>query len=89
MGMKNQNGIMISCKKATELIEQRENSKIGIVQIIKLKIHLMMCSACKVYEKQSALITGILEKNRSSIKENQLDRFELEKLKTRIKKRKL
>lgn len=87
--MKNQNGIMISCKKATELIEQRENSKIGIVQIVKLKIHLMMCSACKLYEKQSALIIEILEKNRSSLKENQLDRFELEKLKTRIKKRKL
>lgn len=47
------NYIMLSCKKATELIEKRQVNKLTIAEKLQLKMHTSMCEACSAYEKQS------------------------------------
>lgn len=56
------NKMMLSCKKATELVEK--NSVVGLSwnENMQLKMHTMMCSACKKYESQSKIIDLVLEK---------------------------
>ncbi len=46
----------ITCKKATYLISIKEDGKLGFIDNIKLKIHLGICSACRLFEKQSWFI---------------------------------
>ncbi len=54
--------LILTCKEATLLIEKREAGKISFVERIRLKAHLWICDACKIYEKQSKIIEGVLEK---------------------------
>jgi hypothetical protein len=46
----------ISCKKATYLISLKEEKAIGFLNNIKLKLHLGICSACRLFENQSWFI---------------------------------
>jgi hypothetical protein len=56
MMKKMMNIIMLSCKKATELIEKRLVTKLSHVEKIQLKMHTAVCSQCATYEKQSEII---------------------------------
>ena len=47
---------MLSCKKATELIEKRLVTKLSPVEKIQLKMHTAVCSQCSTYENQSEII---------------------------------
>lgn len=46
----------ISCKKASEMIEQEAIVPLSFYDKLKLKLHLMICKACQNYKKQSQLI---------------------------------
>ena len=46
----------ISCKNATYFISQKEEGEIGFLNSIKLRIHLVICTACKLFAKQSWFI---------------------------------
>lgn len=52
---------MISCQKATELIEKRNFSELTVYEKLKLVFHKSMCSACASYEKQSHLLDKLLQ----------------------------
>jgi len=54
------NIFLLSCKKATELIEKREIISLSPTEKIQLKLHTSMCKACKSYEKQSDTIDKAL-----------------------------
>ena len=56
------NIIVLSCKKATELIEKRLVTKLTSVEKIQLKMHTAVCNQCATYEDQSAIIEKSLEK---------------------------
>jgi len=47
---------MLSCKKATELIEKQQVTPLGWVEKIQLSSHLSMCRACSAYKTQSKKI---------------------------------
>lgn len=47
---------MISCKEATYLISKKEEGKLTLAERLKLSIHLMLCSICRAFEKQSEFI---------------------------------
>lgn len=49
--------IQHNCRKATLLIEKQQFGKIGFREKIELRIHLAGCSVCKLFEKQSAVIS--------------------------------
>jgi hypothetical protein len=55
--MKNlMNLIILSCKKATLLVEKREVKPLSFFEKIQLTMHTSMCDACRAYEKQSQTI---------------------------------
>lgn len=47
---------MLSCKKATELIEKRLVTRLSVIEKIQLKMHTAVCSQCSAYENQSDII---------------------------------
>lgn len=50
------NILMLSCKKATELVEKRLVTKLTSAEKIQLKMHTAVCSQCSTYENQSEII---------------------------------
>lgn len=60
------NAMILSCVKATELMELREVAPLSLVEKIQLKMHVTMCSGCKNYMKQTKLINQLLNKNFNS-----------------------
>lgn len=55
------NFLMLSCKKASALIDKKYLFKLGRKEKMMLKLHTAMCDACTAYEKQSMLIDKILQ----------------------------
>jgi hypothetical protein len=55
------NILMLSCKKATELIEKKWVVKLSPIEKIQLTVHTSVCNACKTYEKQSEIIEKSIE----------------------------
>ena len=55
------NYLMLSCKKASELIDRKFIFGLNWKENIQLKLHTKMCNACTNYQKQSKAIDGILE----------------------------
>lgn len=66
--------LKLSCKKATEMVEQDEIILLSFVDKVKLKIHLSVCKACRNYQKQSKLIDDFF----SNTSESDLDNIPVE-----------
>lgn len=60
------NAMMLSCVKATELMEMKEFERLSFINNLQLKMHTSMCSGCRDYMKQSKLINELLSKSRST-----------------------
>lgn len=70
--------LLLSCLKATELIEKKMNFKLGFTEKMQLKVHKMMCSACSNYEKQSILLEkGIAKSCKSEFAETDLSQLKM------------
>lgn len=54
--------MVLSCKKATELIEKKSFIKLNPREKIQLSLHKSLCDACTAYEKQSKKIDELLQK---------------------------
>lgn len=54
------NILLLSCKKATELIEKNEITPLSKKEKLQLRIHTSMCKACRSYEKQSDILEKAL-----------------------------
>ncbi|MEX0813596.1 MAG: hypothetical protein WD048_15365 [Chitinophagales bacterium] len=52
--------LMISCKKAGELIEKKAVDKLSMGELLQLKSHLILCGVCSRYEKFSHFIESYL-----------------------------
>ncbi len=50
------NKVMLSCKKATELMEKQHIVRLTQVERVQLFMHTRMCDACSRYAKQSEFI---------------------------------
>jgi len=72
--------LFLSCLKATELIEKKLHFKLSYTEKLQLKVHKMMCDACRMYEKQS----GLLEKGIEQQQKEELEEIDIEKLKKEI-----
>lgn len=56
------NMLMLSCKKATTLIEKKSLIGLSFKEKVQLKMHKSMCDACSNYEKQSLKLDDLLQK---------------------------
>ncbi|MCT4581408.1 MAG: hypothetical protein N4A35_08335 [Flavobacteriales bacterium] len=52
----------MSCNKATLLIEKSKVISLSFKEILSLKMHLAMCSACSNYNKLSRQLDELFEK---------------------------
>ena len=52
--------IQYNCEKATFLIEKKLISKITFREQIELRIHLLGCSVCRIYQKQTGKISEMV-----------------------------
>jgi hypothetical protein len=57
------NSFMISCHKATFLVEKRDTEGLTLAENFSLGIHTILCEACKRYEKQSRLLEVLLKRH--------------------------
>ena len=62
--------IMLSCTKATELIEKKSMDGLTLTDNIRLSMHTAMCSACKQYAKQSLLLNSAISQQLNEAPEN-------------------
>ena len=53
---------MLSCKRATALIEKRIVEGLSTKEHIQLKMHNNMCDACRTYEKESLIMDSAVKK---------------------------
>ncbi len=54
--------LMISCLKATELVEKNSLFGLSLIELFELRIHNYICKGCKLYETQSKYIDEMLIK---------------------------
>ncbi len=54
--------MMISCKKATELICQSLDRPLSFWERLELRLHLWMCGGCSNFKKQSEALDRLLHK---------------------------
>lgn len=47
---------MLNCKQNTELLSQSLDRQITLREKMAMRMHLMMCSGCRNFEKQLAFI---------------------------------
>lgn len=57
------NTLMLSCLKATELMEYKAFMPLSVGRNMQLQMHIAMCPGCKNYQEQSRLIDKLLHKN--------------------------
>jgi hypothetical protein len=63
--------IIYNCKQATFLIEKRSVGSITFREAFELRIHLLGCSFCRIYKKQSRVINEMVQELfRSSMQNN-------------------
>lgn len=60
--------LMYSCQEATQMVIKKEEEKLKFTEMVKLKMHLLMCGACKAFEKQTELINKILKNHQFKTK---------------------
>ena len=47
---------MLTCKEISKLVSQSLDRKLSLRQRMGVRFHLMMCSLCRAYEKQTLLL---------------------------------
>ncbi len=59
------NKLMLSCVRATELIEKKQTLGLSYIENFQLRMHLSMCKACLSYEYESLLVSKLLQQEGS------------------------
>ena len=54
---------VLSCRKATGLIEKSIYFKLSALERLQLRWHLTLCDACTIYKKQSGLLHDLLHQH--------------------------
>ncbi len=67
------NLFMISCHKATFLIEKSHTDALRCTEKVSLRIHTFMCEACAQYHIQSNTIEKTLNRHIRSIEEKTIN----------------
>lgn len=75
---------MLSCKKATELIEKRSLIGLSFKEKIQLHLHKTMCDTCTAYQKQSKKIDELLERHIHTSDTNNSATYQNHQLKQKI-----
>jgi len=82
------NMLMLSCKKASGLIEKKIHFSLNPIEKLQLFLHASMCNACKSYKKKSKDLDSLLNKyiHQDNQKPDSFNEFLPDELKQRILK---
>ncbi len=47
---------VLSCTKATYLLEKKFHARLSFIEKLQLKLHFKLCSYCSCYEKKAELL---------------------------------
>ena len=78
------NYLMLSCKKASALIDRKSLVGLTTKERMRLKMHVSMCDACTTYQKQSLLLDKFLYNHINSGDGNNILLFDDKGLKEKI-----
>lgn len=53
---------MMNCKQATQLLSQGQDRKLGLMERIGLRLHLLICSGCTNFNKQMRFIRSACQR---------------------------
>jgi len=81
--------IMLDCKQATFLASKKLDSKLNLIERIRLKIHLMNCNFCYTFNLQSEKIDKILKINPEELEHSCQNKAHLDEKRKRNIKEKL
>ena len=56
---------MLSCKEVTRLLSQAQDRPLALGERIKLRLHLVACTACTRYARQLAFMRTALSRYRT------------------------
>jgi hypothetical protein len=48
--------MMLSCKEATQLVSQGLDRRLGFLERVALRLHLLICDGCTHFKKQTAFL---------------------------------
>ncbi|TLX77533.1 hypothetical protein E9993_02525 [Labilibacter sediminis] len=54
--------LLLSCFKATQLIEKDKEGGLSVIKKMQLSVHKSMCKACALYEVQSDILDQAIQK---------------------------
>lgn len=77
------NVLMLSCKKASELIDKKSVTKLSFKQSVMLRMHTGMCDICAQYQKQSKVLDHLLHTHAEK-QDDAIDLVENRELKEKI-----
>ena len=63
--------LILSCKKAAELIDKKTVVQLSRKEKLQLQMHIAICEGCEVYQKQSKIIGELISKH---FGENQIEK---------------
>ncbi len=76
--------LMLSCKKASELVDKKSVTGLSIKENIMLRMHTAMCDICKAYQKQSKILDRLLMKHLQKTNETNFPKIINNELKQKI-----
>ncbi len=78
------NLLLLSCKKASELIDKSSMVKLNTRERVMLRMHTSMCDACSAYQSQSKVIDTVLHKHLNKTEESSVPPVVNDELKSKI-----
>ena len=55
----------ITCDEATAICDKSQYKEASFFEILKLRVHLLLCKKCGLYSKQNAVMSKCFEKKRA------------------------
>ena len=56
--------MMITCKQTSELMSQGQDRELGLVERLRLRLHLLICERCRRVEQQLGLLRATIRRCR-------------------------
>lgn len=78
------NILMLSCKKASELIDKKSVIRLSVKENVMLHMHTSMCDACTAYQKQSKILDELLQNHIHNTDETRVPQITNNDLKQKI-----
>lgn len=53
---------MMSCREAHRLVIEKQDRKLGMAECLSVRVHLMLCAACRRFDGQMDLLRQALNR---------------------------